>query len=79
MNPFVMSLFSGAVMLSFVIALATYTNTDLDITLYILSFVGVFVGSFFVTIIDDDLKLDKQIKKSLDKRNNKNFTKENTQ
>lgn len=60
-------------MLSFVIALATYTNTDLDVTLYILSFVGVFVGSFFVTIIDDDLKLDKQIKKSLDKRNNRNF------
>lgn len=66
-------------MLSFVIALATYTDTDLDITLYILSFVGVFVASFFVTIIDDDLKLDKQIKKSLDKRNKRNFTKENTQ
>lgn len=60
-------------MLSFVIALATYTNTDLDVTLYILSFVGVFVGSFFVTIIDDELQTDKKIKKSLDKRNNRNF------
>lgn len=66
-----MALFSGAIMLSFVIALASYTNTDLDITLYILSFVGVFIGSFFVAIIDDDLKVDKKINKDKAKTHNR--------
>lgn len=70
MTPFQTALYGGVLLLSFIIALAQYTQTDLDVTLYILAFVGGFFGVFIIAIVDDDLQTDKQIKKSLDKKNN---------
>lgn len=73
MMAFLMVLLSGGLFDVILFGLSSFSGTTLDYAVYVIGFLGVFAPVFFIVLLDDDLKTDKQVKKSSDTRHNKNF------